>query len=62
MTTDSFRACRYLRGTEGPLGHNPGVSVSRELDDAGVSAREGEVLAALGEHLTPLLDSLHQRR
>ena len=52
MTTDSFRACRYLRGTEGPLGHNPGVSVSRELDDAGVSAREGEVLAALGEHLT----------
>ncbi|HKH04460.1 MAG TPA: LuxR C-terminal-related transcriptional regulator, partial [Acidimicrobiales bacterium] len=28
------------------------MSVSRELDDAGVSAREGEVLAALGEHLT----------
>ena len=28
------------------------MTASRELDDAGVSTREGEVLAALGEHLT----------
>ena len=45
--------CGGNRVASGPRpGRIAGVVVSSGLDDAGISAREAEVLAALGEHLT----------
>jgi hypothetical protein len=39
-------------GRAGPTGHNRKVTNQGAPPEVGISAREGEVLAALGEHLT----------